>query len=142
MFSDRVHACQPVLHVHVKEAVVRVAIGVEDDVQVNVADSDPLNKLVLRRVVGEVSTSSIEGMVRVDQFELEVKAKALQVELFVPIDGGPEHDRLREDRQQVGDAPVPLHLSLYGSPDLTKFTQRFGHRSISYDDRLNVAQEL
>ena len=115
MFSDRVHDCQPVLHVHVKEAVVRVAIGVEDDVQVNVADSDPLNKLVLRRVVGEVSTSSIEGMVRVDQFELEVKAKALQVELFVPIDGGPKHDRLCEDRQQVGDAPVPLHCSLYGS---------------------------
>ena len=77
MFSDQVQACQPVLHVHVKEAVVRVAIGVEDDVQVNVADSDPLNKLVLRRVVGEVSTSSIERMVRVDQFELEVHAKAL-----------------------------------------------------------------
>ena len=113
MFSDRVHACQPVLHVHVKEPVIRVAIGVEDDVQVNVADS--LNKLVLRRVVGEVSPSSIEGMVRVDQFELEVNAKALQVELFVPIDGGPENDRLREDRQQVGDAPVPLHPSLYGS---------------------------
>ena len=115
MFSDRVHACQPVLHVHVKEPVIRVAIGVEDDVQVNVADSDALNKLVLRRVVGEVSPSSIEGMVRVDQFELEVNAKALQVELFVPIDGGPEHDRLCEDRQQVGDAPVPLHPSLYGS---------------------------
>ena len=115
MFSDQVQACQPVLHVHVKEAVVRVAIGVEDDVQVNVADSDSLNKLVLRRVVGEVSSSSIERMVSVDQFELEVKAKALQVELFVPIDGGPEHDRLCEDRQQVRDAPVPLHCSLYGS---------------------------
>ena len=115
MFSDQVHACQPVLHVHVKEPVIRVAIGVEDDVQVNVADSDPLNKLVLRRVVGEVSPSSIEGMVRVDQFELEVNAKALQVELFVPIHSGPEHDRLREDRQQVRDAPVPLHCSLYGS---------------------------
>ena len=74
------------------------------------------NQATLGQVEAEVSTPAIEGVRRVDQLQLEVDAKLGHVQLLVPIAGGAEHHGLGEDGEEVGDAPVPLHLG--GSPPL------------------------
>ena len=99
------------MHVHVKEAVIGVSVRVKDDVDVDIVDADVGDEPALGLVEAEVSTSSVEGVRRVDQLQLEVDAKLGHVQLLVPVAGGAEHHGLGEDGEQVRDAPVPLHLA-------------------------------
>ena len=110
---------RPVLHVHVKEPVIGVAVRVKDDVEVDIVDADIGDEPALGQVEAEVSASAIERVRRVDQLELEVNAKLGHVQLLVPVGGGAEHDGLGEDGEEVGDAPVPLHPATH-SPRLNK----------------------
>ena len=85
------------MHVHVKEAVIGVAVRVKDDVEVDIVDPEVGHEPAFRQVETEVSASAIERVSRVDQLQLEVDSKLGHVQLLVPVAGGPEHHGLGED---------------------------------------------